>query len=64
MENLGHAITEWWTRNKSDPNKWNRTLVGRAIKSIAIESGNWKNAPRGNPRKAGRTSYEKRLQRG
>ncbi len=58
---LSILIQNWF--NKDISNKWSDSAVGRTIKDNLKSLGNWKNAPRGNPRKAKRLSdrakYEK-----
>lgn len=56
-QELTKQIEIWFNNNSNNPNKWNRG-AGLAIKNNLISLGNWKNAPRGNP-KAG---YEKMME--
>jgi len=49
---LADDLVEWYSRNRNNPSKWNDNPVGKTIKNILNDSKNWKNAPRGNPRKA------------
>jgi hypothetical protein len=49
------AIEKWWSANKDNRNCW-QTPIGSGIKLVVTEAGNWKNAPRGNPRAGGRAA--------
>lgn len=55
---LAKLINEWFKTNSDDPNKWNRNAVGIAIQAGVDSCGNWKGAPRGNPRRAHKAMLE------
>lgn len=44
------ALKQWFKEHADDPNRW-RTPIGRTLKDLLMLTGNWKNAPRGNPKK-------------
>ena len=48
---LAAELSKYLTKHLNDPNFWNRTLVGKSIYSFCNKRGNFKNSPRGNPRK-------------
>lgn len=47
---LAKKIDGWFSDTVGDPNRWRRDPVGRVIREELRRVGNWKNAPRGNPR--------------
>lgn len=49
---LAKLIEKWFADHSQDSNKWNRSAAGVAIQTGVRACGNWKNAKRGNPRKA------------
>ena len=48
---LARLIDRWFLATAGNPNRWSQDPVGSAIRSALQGTGNWKNAPRGNPRK-------------
>ena len=51
MENLALEIEKWFKNNQFNRNKWNNNEVGKVLRACLEDCGNWKNKPRGNPRK-------------
>lgn len=49
-EEIVKALKAWFKEHGDDPNRW-RTPIGRTLKELLQITGNWKNAPRGNPKK-------------
>ena len=47
---LAREIAEWFERHRGDKGIWQKP-VGRSVREALMRRGNWKNAPRGNPRK-------------
>jgi hypothetical protein len=60
---LAEAIKQWTKARWHDRNKWNRNPVGLAIRHAVESTGNWRNAPRGNPSKGRRVAMERKWQR-
>lgn len=56
---VANELEKWWVGAVEDRNRWNRGFVGPAIKQIVQLAGNWKNAPRGDPRKGYQVRMEK-----
>jgi hypothetical protein len=52
------VLEDWFVKNRFNKNKWNNNEVGKIIKRYIMESNNWKNAPRGNPKRGGIKSSE------
>lgn len=48
---IAAGLRAWAVKNSSNRNKWSQNSLGITIKEIVKDLGNWKNAPRGNPRK-------------
>ena len=55
---LAAQLSKWFFRHANDAHRW-RNPVGAAIKDGASASGNWRNAPRGNPAKGFRAMKAK-----
>lgn len=49
-QQLAKALAAWFERHSKDPHRW-RTPVGLAVRDGVSASNNWRNAPRGDPRK-------------
>jgi hypothetical protein len=58
---LGNDLFDWFERTKGNPNRWRESYVGRVIRGNLVETGNWKNAPRGDPKKGYAAMREKLL---
>lgn len=61
-QQLAEALSLWFSRHSKDPNRW-RNPVGLVLKEGVSAFGNWRNAPRGNP-KAGYRAMRERLEAG
>ena len=48
---------------KITKNRWCETLTGKSIKIYLQSFGNWKNAPRGNPRLGGKIAYSNKIKK-
>lgn len=52
LEEVADLVREWFRMKTSEANgRWSRDPLGRVIKEGLKGTGNWKNAPRGNPKK-------------
>ncbi len=49
QKDLAIELLKWFNNPKDNQNKWS-SPVGKIIKNQLQKTGNWKNAPRGNPR--------------
>ena len=62
-QKLAEAIRRWGTQAAYDPNRWHRDPIGQAIRDVVSSLGNWRNAPRGNPRKGQEAMRQKQWER-
>lgn len=51
---LAENLDKWFTETSNSKNRWNNNPVGLLLNKRLNETGNWKNAPRGDLRKAKR----------
>lgn len=56
---LAAELNNWFKQIKIKQNFWNRNPVAQVIKENLSKIGNFKNLPRGNPRKAHETMRQK-----
>lgn len=59
---LAAALLIWFRTIPRNGNEW-RSPVGKVIKQELDKSNNWRNAPRGNPRKGLRVARERKARR-
>jgi len=50
-QNLINELKIYLDKHRNDPNFWNRDPIGKLIKEFCEHRGNFKAAPRGNPKK-------------
>lgn len=50
-KDVSEYLNKWFANNKSNPSRWSDNEIGKTIKKNLLLTKNWKNAPRGNPRK-------------
>jgi hypothetical protein len=50
---LAYELESWFARTAANPEskkrRWSKNPVGMILRANLRETGNWKNAPRGNP---------------
>lgn len=60
---LSRALITWFEESSRTPNRkrrrWSDDPVGRTIRSELMDCGNWKHAPRGNPKAGFRKGFGK-----
>lgn len=48
---LANELNKYLNKHTNDPNFWSRDVIGIKIRKFCEGRGNFKKAPRGNPRK-------------
>jgi hypothetical protein len=57
---LAKAVAEWFRVSSGNRRRWSNDEVGVVIREQLKVTGNWKNAPRGNPAKGMAVRLSKR----
>lgn len=57
-DELAGQLKIYLNKHRHDKNFWSRDLIGIIIKNFCNGRGNFKNSPRGNPRKGARIKRE------
>lgn len=55
---LALELQKFLSKNRNNKYIWSKTKTGRILKNEINKRGNWKNAPRGDPRKGQRIMRE------